>query len=177
MQQVEASRGIGADFDPKHGYNPDWEARSKTVEIAAPADLVWDILVDLPRYGAWNPFCIAAASTLEIGAPIVMTMRNPWNDDTAQITEYVCVVDRPRRLSWKMDWSEAWPYAGRRDQYLETLGPERCSYRTTDAFLGDSGVHIMRFGNGWIEAGFNATADALRAYAEARHAARGAASG
>jgi hypothetical protein len=159
-------------FDPKTGYNPDHVARSIKVEIDAPASIVWEILVDLPRYGEWNPFCVKCESTLEMGAPVVMTLANFWDDTLATVVEYVCAVEPEKLLAWHMDWSEEWPYAGRRDQYIESLGPERCTYRTTDAYLGESAIHIMRFGNGWIEAGFNATCRALKKHAEAMWAAR-----
>jgi uncharacterized protein YndB with AHSA1/START domain len=159
-------------FDPRHGYNPDYVARSIRVEIEAPAELVWDVITDLPRYGEWNPFCVACESTLEVGAPVKMTMAMPWNpSDQPVMVEYVCEWDPPNRVAWKMDWSEAWPYAGRRDQVIETLGPERSAYYTTDAFLGDSAIHIMRFGHGWIKFGFDQTALALKARAEAIWAA------
>ncbi len=154
-------------FDPKSGYDPTNVARSAKIEIEAPAAVVWQVLTDLPRYGEWNPFCIKCESTLEIGAPVKMTMRNFWDDELAVFVEYVATVDPQRRLSWEMYWTEAWPYAGRRDQYIEALAPDRCAYHTTDAFLGDTGVHIMRFGGGWITAGFNATARALKDRAEA----------
>ena len=35
--------------DPAEGFNPDAVTRSETVEIAAPASVVWQILTDLPR--------------------------------------------------------------------------------------------------------------------------------
>lgn len=159
-------------IDPKSGYNPDHVARSITVEIDAPADLVWEVLTDLPRYGEWNPFCIRCESTLDMGAPVTMTMRNAWNDETVTFVEYVCAFEPPHLLAWEMYWSEEWPYAGRRDQIVESLSAERCSYRTTDAFLGENGIHIMRFAHGWIKAGFDATCLALKAHAERRWAER-----
>jgi len=162
-----------AEWDPKAGYNPDHVARSIRVEIDAPASVVWDILVDLPRYDQWNPFCTHAESTLEMGAPVKMTIAMPWDtSETAVMVEYVCAFEPEKLLSWKMDWSEPWPYAGRRDQVIEKLGPNRCAYYSTDAFLGDSGIHIMRFGCAWISAGFTATAKALKVRAEQIHAAR-----
>jgi len=159
-------------LDPRSGFDPEMVARSVTVEIEAPAAIVWDVLTDLPRYGEWNPFCIKAVSTLEMGAPVEMTLRNLWDDEVAVMTEYVCAFEPERLLSWEMYWTEAWPYAGRRDQIIAPLGPDRCSYRTTDAFLGENAIHIMRFAKGWIEAGFNATAHALKQRAETLHAAR-----
>lgn len=159
-------------FDPKSGYNPDHVARSIKVEIDAPASVVWEILTDLPRYGDWNPFCVKCVSTLEMGAPVEMTLANFWDDHLATVVEYVCAVEPEKLLAWHMEWSEEWPYAGRRDQYIESLGPERCTYHTTDAYLGENAIHIMRFGNGWIEAGFNATCRALKKRAEAMWAER-----
>jgi hypothetical protein len=154
--------------DPRTGYDPDHVARSIRVEIDAPPRIVWRVLVDLPRYGEWNPFCVACQSTLEIGAPVAMTIASPWNPaERNQVVEHLCAFEPERLLSWQMPWSEAWPYAGRRDQVIERLGPERCAYYSTDAFLGESGVHIMRFAAGWVKAGFDATARALKARAEA----------
>ena len=48
-------------------YDPATTVRTDTVEIDAPASVVWAVLTDLPRYGEWNPFCVSADSTLEIG--------------------------------------------------------------------------------------------------------------
>ncbi len=162
-----------AEFDPKTGYNPNHVARSARVEIDAPASVVWDVLVDLPRYPEWNPFCIKCVSTLEMGAPVVMTIAMPW-DTTEQVTmtEFLCAWEPGKLLSWEMYWTEEWPYAGRRDQVIEKLGPAKCAYYSTDAFLGDSGIHIARFGMGWISAAFTMTAKALKARAEEVYAAQ-----
>ena len=160
----------------KTSYNPDHVSRSITVEIDAPASVVWDVLVDLPRYGEWNPFCVKCESTLEIGAPVVMTLASPWDPtELSTMTEYVCAVEPEKLLAWNIDWSEAWPYAGRRDQVIETLGPEKCAYYSTDAFLGESGIHIRRFAQSWISAAFTATAKALKVRAEQIYAAQKAA--
>ncbi len=159
------------DFDPKTGYNPDTVARSVRVEIDAPASIVWRVLVDLDRYAEWNPFCIKCVSTLEMGAPVTMTVVSPWNPEEANtFVEYVCAFEPDHMLSWNMDWSEAWPYAGRRDQVIEKLGPTRCAYYSTDAFLGETGIHIMRFAGSWISWGLTMTAHALKARAEQIHA-------
>lgn len=162
-----------AEFDPKTGYNPDHVARSIRIEIDAPASVVWDVLIDLPKYDEWNPFCVHCESTLEMGAPVVMTMAMPWDpSERAVMTEFLCAFEPEKLLAWEMYWSEPWPYAGRRDQVIERLGPERCAYYTTDAFLGENGIHIQRFANSWISAGFTATAHALKAQAERIYAAQ-----
>ena len=60
--------------DPVNGFDPDAVTISNTVEINAPARIVWAVLLDMPRYNEWNPFCIRAVSTLEMGAPVEMTL-------------------------------------------------------------------------------------------------------
>jgi hypothetical protein len=46
-----------------------------TLEIEAPVALVWEVIADLPRYPEWNPFVVRARSSLEVGEPIVMSVR------------------------------------------------------------------------------------------------------
>jgi hypothetical protein len=43
--------------------------------IEAPIDLVWSVITDLPAYPEWNPFVVAARSTLIVGDPIQMRVR------------------------------------------------------------------------------------------------------
>ncbi|WP_028476418.1 SRPBCC domain-containing protein [Nocardia sp. CNY236] len=43
-----------------------------TVEIDAPADLVWHVITDFSRYGEWNPFVSECHSSLVVGEPIDM---------------------------------------------------------------------------------------------------------
>jgi hypothetical protein len=157
--------------DPITGYHPQNVVRSELIEIDAPASIVWEILTDLPRYGEWNPFCIKAESTLEIGAPIVMHLTNFWNDTIAINTEFVCANEPERLLSWKLDWQADWPYAARRDQMVTPLGPDRCTYESVNAFYGDTGTHVMRFAGPWVKAAFDNTARALKSRAEAMYAA------
>lgn len=162
-----------AAFDPRTGYDPANEVRSITVEIEAPASVVWEVLTDLPSYSDWNPFCVRAESTLEMGAPVKMKLVNYANPGTlVPNLEYVCAHEPERRIAWELPWSPEWPYAARRDQVIEPLGPERCSYWSTDAFLGENGIHVMRFAGPWVKRAFDDTALALKARAEAIHAAR-----
>ncbi|WP_054814482.1 SRPBCC domain-containing protein [Nocardia arizonensis] len=44
----------------------------ETVYIDAPAEVVWHVITDLPRYGEWNPFVTECASSLVPGEPIDM---------------------------------------------------------------------------------------------------------
>lgn len=153
--------------------DPEAIVRSERIEIAAPAAIVWEILTDLPRYGEWNPFCIACESTLEMGAPVHMTLKSYIEPDvTFPNCEYVCAFETERLLSWELPYDDTWPYPARRDQMIEPLGAETCAYHSTDAFLGDNGIHVMRFAGPWVKRAFDDTALALKARAEAMHRTR-----
>ena len=103
--------------DPHEGFDPDAVTVSDVVDIAAPAQQVWDILCDMPRYGEWNPFCVRAESTLEMGAPVHMTLVNYAVPGTLiPNCEYICAFEPGHLISWEMKHSAAWPYAARRDQ-------------------------------------------------------------
>ena len=47
----------------------------QVLEIGAPAERVWGVIVDLDAYPAWNPFVVACRSTLAVGDPIAMRVR------------------------------------------------------------------------------------------------------
>ena len=145
---------------------------SVTVQIAAPAGFVWDVLVDFPSYPQWNPYTVAARTTLVIGEPIELTLPNPdGSPGTFVNREYIRIVDPPRLLRY--DTAEEIPgIHGVRDQHIEPLGPDRCSYRTTDTFTGRHAESMLAALGPWVKQGFDAVAHALRARAESLWAGR-----
>lgn len=160
-------------FDPFAVYDPEILVASDPIEIDAPASIVWEVLTDMPRYGEWNPFCVHAESTLEMGAPVKMSLVNYSNlGQLAPNVEHVCAFEPERLLSWELRDNPAWPYPARRDQIIEALGPDRCRYLSTDAFLGPNGIHVMRFCGPWVTRAFNDTAQALKTRAEAIYTQR-----
>jgi len=50
------------------------------------------------------------------------------------------------------------------------VGPERCSYVTTDVFLGPIGDDLMKNIGSWAKAGFDDVARGLKRQAEAIYA-------
>jgi hypothetical protein len=157
--------------DPIAGFDPNAVTVSETVEIEAPARVVWDILCDMPRYNEWNPFCIRAVSTLEMGAAVDMTLLNyAAPGGLVPNLEYICGFEPEKLLSWEMKWTEAWPYAARRDQIIEATSPNTCRYHSTDAFFGESGIHVFRCAGPWVKRAFDDSARALKARAEMIHA-------
>ena len=155
-------------MDPIAGFDPDAVVVSETFAIAAPASVVWKVLCDLPRYNQWNPFCIRAVSTLELGAAVEMTLAN-YAVPGALVAnvEYICALEPERLIAWEMPHSAAWPYPARRDQIIAATGPDTCLYHSTDAFLGITGIHVFRFAGPWIKRAFDDSGRALKARSEA----------
>lgn len=145
---------------------------SITVEIDAPAALVWEVLTDLPNYAAWNSFCPGIESTLRIGDPVLMQVRVPGTDQTVPVNEYLVAFEPEQLLSWEQYPVPENKDAARRDQYIQALGPDRCSYFTTDIFLGLNADKIMAEHGAWVKQGFDAVARDLKRRAEALHAQR-----
>jgi uncharacterized protein YndB with AHSA1/START domain len=145
---------------------------SVTVEIAAPASFVWDVLVDYPNYPQWNPYTVSVATTLEIGAPIDLTLPAvDGSGGTFLNREHVRIVDPPRHLQY--DTGEEMPgIFAIRDQFVTELGADRCSYHTTDTISGKYADKVMEATGDWIKAGFDSVAHALKIRAEQLLAAR-----
>ena len=158
--------------DPVNGFDPDAVTESVTVDIDAPARIVWDILCDMQRYNEWNPFCVKAVSELKMGAAVDMRLMNyAAPGSIVPKCEYICALDKERMISWEMVHTDAWPYPARRDQVITPTGPNSCRYYSTDAFLGNNGIHVYRFAGPWVKRAFDDSAYALKARAEAFFAA------
>lgn len=139
---------------------------SVTVEIAAPAAFVWDVLVDYPSYPQWNPYTVEVRTTLEIGDPIDLTLPAVDGSGSTFVNrEFIRVVDPPHHLRY--DTADEIPGVfGARDQWITVLGPGRCAYSTTDTLSGEHADLVMETTSAWIKAGFDAVAHALKARAE-----------
>ena len=156
-------------------YDPAALVRSQTVEINAPASVVWEVLTDLEHYGDWNPFCISAKSTLEIGAAVEMLLADySGAGGTFANTEYLCAFLPERLLSWELRATQESPNAARRDQIIEQVDDQRCRYYSTDAFLGENAALMMAVVGRWVKRAFDDTAIALKRRSESIHALRSA---
>ncbi|WEJ69991.1 SRPBCC domain-containing protein [Pseudomonas sp. PSE14] len=145
--------------------------RSLSVEIAAPAELVWSILVDLPSYPQWNPYTVKVESSLRLGEPVNLFLPDPTRPgELLHVVEYLADFEPHRLLAWEMIASADNPDAARREQIIESTGPNSCRYQTTDQFLGPTADQVMANHGPWVKQGFDAVALAVKARAEALNA-------
>jgi len=148
---------------------------SASAEIDAPLDLVWDVMLDTPAYGQWNPFLfrLECPPSPDVGDAIVLHVR--WADgSTTRSPERITVVERPatdpdgvRRATLAYVY-EGIPaklglVRGTRYQRLTQAPDGPTTYATVEVFSGP----LVRFaGPGRVAEGFARHAAGLRARAE-----------
>ena len=136
-----------------------------TIEIAAPADTVWDILVDLPRYGEWNPLAETMEGRLEVGHELVMTVHlGRW---TRRQPADVFAVGPGHLLIWSGHSLKGLAVRGVRSQWLEPTATG-CRYFSREVFTGPFAGLTRRLLRTTLDQGLHEMAAALRDRAEAR---------
>ncbi len=144
---------------------------SEEITIQAPAELVWQVLVDFDNYHLWNDFCPRIEAELELGAAVAMQV--DLGSGLQPQTEYITRLEPPRVITWSMENKPGDPIHADRSQYLRPVDEGSCTYLTVDEFGGEAiGPMIEAFGQA-MEEGFNRCARGLKARAEAlRHETR-----
>ena len=146
-----------------------------SVEIDAPLDLVWDVMLDTSAYGEWNPFLfrLECPPSPDVGDAIVLHVR--WADGTTtRSPERITAVERPatdpdgvRRATLAYVY-EGLPaklglVRGTRYQRLTQLPGGPTTYETVEVFSGP----LVRFaGSGRVAEGFTRHAAGLKTRAE-----------
>ncbi|MEW9517755.1 SRPBCC family protein [Streptomyces tubercidicus] len=89
------------------------------VDIDAPLDKVWDVIVDFDRYGEWNPFILEARGKAEAGQKLWLRMQRPAKADEEVHTPTVTVVEKDRHLQWSGIIRHAMVFRARHEFLLE----------------------------------------------------------
>ena len=137
----------------------------ESLEIAAPAERIWQVITDLPRYGEWNPFVVACRSSLRVGEPIHMRVRIlPFLVQPQRETIFEHVPGR------RLCYGIAVPLgalASRRCHELEARADGTARYRSHFVLKGWLAPLVRALLGRRLERGFRAMTAAIRARAEA----------
>jgi hypothetical protein len=71
-----------------------------SIDIAAPPETVWEVLVDFASFPAWNPFITQAEGGLEVGGRLTLRMQPVGGSAVTLRPTLVEVVDA-QRLRWR----------------------------------------------------------------------------
>lgn len=102
---------------------------AETVYIDAPADLVWQVITDLPRYGEWNPFVLRCESSLIPGEPIDMLVNVAGSAPRRQ-REWIRSNTPGRELSYTMRPAPLGALRSLRSHTVTAVTDERTRYES-----------------------------------------------
>lgn len=130
------------------------------VVIDAPAERVWEVLVDLERYGEWNPFTPEVKSTLVVGEPVDLTVS--LRGKLRRQRESLRSIEPNRRLCWGMSVLGGLVVRGERCQWLEDTGDGRTHYVSEDVISGAAAPIVSLLYGSSLREGFAAMGRGLK---------------
>jgi hypothetical protein len=140
---------------------------SDAITIHAPAAFIWDILVDFENYHLWNRFCPEIRASLELNSPVEMMV--DLGQGPQPQTEFMCIIEPPNKIAWRMENRPDDPVHATRIQTLAPLDEASCQYLSVDEFSGPACKDMLEAFGQAIETGFNLCATNLKAYAEQQY--------
>jgi len=136
----------------------------RTLEIAAPADVVWEVLTDFPHYAEWNPFLLDCKTTLKPGDPIDLRVKllGPPQRQVEQMLEHV----PGRRFAYCMKPFPAGALRSLRSHDVESLGGSRTRYRSYFHLQGWLMPLVRALLGGRLQKGFSGMWEGLQMRSE-----------
>jgi hypothetical protein len=105
------------------------------IEIDAPAARVWDVLVDLQSYVAWNPFIVQASGQPRVGERLDITIAAPGLKPVS-FRPRVLDFQPGHLLRWKGEYKVPGLFDGRHALVVDALGPDRTRFTTHEEVSG-----------------------------------------
>lgn len=138
-----------------------------SIDIDAPPEQVWDVLVDVDRWHEWNPFADALTGELRVGNKVAVHMRNGPGGRAMTIRPEITVVEPDRELRWVGGLLHPKVMRGEHHFLLEPHGVGGCHLEHGETFTG---ALVALLGPVLVRgaAGYQDLNDALKARVEAR---------
>ena len=140
------------------------------IGVAAPAELIWEILVDVPAWPTWAPIYTQAAGQVKFGDKLTLTQVLPGEAER---------VIEPVILDWAPNEAIHWRHSTHyglvktvRYLEIEKLSEVGCAFSNGELFDGFIGVRVARHRRKPLHRGFTALGEALKVHAEALWARR-----
>ncbi len=136
------------------------------LEIAAPLEVVWAVLVDIALYPEWNPFMPRIDGVLEPGAHIHLHVALDPGRPPRRDPERVDAVVANQELVWTSLLLPSWLLRTQRTQRVTALANGRTRYTSVEQMGGPLSPLVWLVAHAKVQRGFEATAQALRQRAE-----------
>ncbi len=142
------------------------------IGVQAPAEVIWEIIADIPGWADWNPLYPKAQGNLRIGEVLTLTLALPGEAPQIIQPEIVDWVPNDQIL-WKLSMLRGLVRSVRFIE-IEILGPTNCIISNGEIFQGLLGPSVAQSKRRAIRQGFTGMGEALAARAEATWKAKGA---
>lgn len=135
------------------------------IQIAAPIERVWSLLIDLPSHARWNPFVRSIEGTLETGQTLKVFIQPPGTRGM-RFQPTVLAVHDGRELRWKGKLLVPGLFDGEHYFKLEARPAGGTIFHQGELFSGLLVPLFRRSLDGATQQGFVAMNEALRREAE-----------
>jgi hypothetical protein len=136
------------------------------IGIQAPAEVIWDIVYDIAKWGSWNPLYTEAAGIIRIGETLTMTVALPGmkpQKARATVLEWV-----PNEQLHYQTVALGGLVRGTRYVEIEQLAEESCIVANGEIMGGLLGPSLARSVGPKVFRGLRGMNEALKEQAEAR---------
>lgn len=131
------------------------------IEIEAPAERVWSLLIDFASHSRWNPFVRSIEGTPEVGQPLKVFIQPPGSNGM-QFRPTVLVVEPNRELRWKGKLFLPGLFDGEHYFRLDSKPEGGLTFRQGEMFSGILVPLFRRSLDGATKQGFAAMNEALK---------------
>lgn len=106
-----------------------------SIEIDAPANVVWEIITDFDRFELWNPFIRSIDGTAIIGTKLKIEIKPPGGN-AMTFRPVVLVVEPERELRWLGRLIFPGIFDGEHRFQIESLSDRRVRFVHSEQFSG-----------------------------------------
>jgi hypothetical protein len=136
-----------------------------TIDIDAPAALVWSVLTDFAAYPEWNPLTVRVEGVARVDE--VVALHVELGGKTLRRKHVISRLEPEKALCWTIRTRKPWLMRGERCQTIEDLGDGRCRYANCEGVHGLASVVVAIAYKRTIHAALEACSKAVKQRAEA----------
>lgn len=107
----------------------------RQIDIDAAADAVWQVLMDFPAYGTWNPFISSIAGSPDVGSRLTVRIAPPGGR-AMTLRPVVQSCEPGRRFGWLGRLGVRGIFDGAHELVIEPTSDGRCRFVQRETFRG-----------------------------------------
>ena len=134
--------------------------------IFAPIDRVWSVLSDFDKYPEWSPFLVKIDGEVSVGTMLTLHVVMRAGQKPLTQRERVSMREEGREVRWGTVMGPPLLLKAERFQRLTAISATETRYETADDFEGALVPLVFALYRANIQAGFDATAIALKTRCE-----------